>query len=151
MIFNKKLISSILLFEPEYIIMHDWVTLLTAQIIGEVIYDEKPTMFYRIHTANFVGQKRFYSKLTHYLSGFKRSGSRSEVTLQANELKSKLLAPKEDPAGAFIQNWLDASGGSIRARVFFIIRHLRNYPRSFETFLTLGHFVRGSFARYKSN
>jgi len=151
MIFNNELISLIRLVKPENIVMHDWMTLLTAQIIGEVHYDEKPTMFYRIHSGNSIGHKSFYCKLKNYLSGFARSGSRSEITLQVSELKSKLLLSIADPAGVFIQNWLDASDSSIQSRMTFCLRHLGNYPRNLETFLTLGHFVRGSFSLSKSD
>jgi glycosyltransferase involved in cell wall biosynthesis len=55
---------------PKYAIMHDWWLYLIVSAFGEVIYDRRPSMGYRVHDANVVGLS------TGRLDIFKRKLSR---------------------------------------------------------------------------
>lgn len=56
MVFNDVLKSEIVKSNPSYIRMHDFWTLLTAQVLdGNIYIDNRPSMSYRQHESNTVG------------------------------------------------------------------------------------------------
>jgi glycosyltransferase involved in cell wall biosynthesis len=51
-VFNKALLEKIRQYKIAECVMHDMVPLQIAGLFGKIIYDEKPTIYYRQHAAN---------------------------------------------------------------------------------------------------
>lgn len=64
-VFNKSMLKLLKEYQPEYTIMHDWWIYMLASSMGEVIYDERPCMYYRQHGNNTMGSR------TNYIEEFK--------------------------------------------------------------------------------
>lgn len=64
-VFNRSMLMLLKAYQPEYTIMHDWWIYMLATSMGEVIYDEKPCMYYRQHGNNTMGSR------TNYIEEFK--------------------------------------------------------------------------------
>ncbi|MGL4663247.1 MAG: glycosyltransferase family 2 protein [Culicoidibacterales bacterium] len=58
MVMNKSLRDAFISKEFPPAIIHDWYMYLLAQTIGDVYVDENPTMFYRQHANNVIGNKK---------------------------------------------------------------------------------------------
>lgn len=55
-VFNKILLSEVIKFEPEYMLMHDtWILRICLALGGKVVVDPEPRMNYRQHTGNTLG------------------------------------------------------------------------------------------------
>ena len=61
-VFNKALISQVVVFEPKYMMMHDtWVLRVCLAIGGNVIVDPEARMKYRQHSGNTLGLGHSFS------------------------------------------------------------------------------------------
>ncbi len=58
MLFNKMLLEIITYQNRDFIKVHDWWIALFARIFGEIIYIDKPLVYYRQHGNNSVGAKK---------------------------------------------------------------------------------------------
>ena len=55
-VFNKALLNEIVLFEPDYMLMHDtWILRICLALGGKVIVDPEPRIYYRQHSGNALG------------------------------------------------------------------------------------------------
>lgn len=54
-VLNQQARELINLKEPKNAIMHDWWILLLLQVYGEILFEPKPEIQYRLHSKNFVG------------------------------------------------------------------------------------------------
>ena len=59
-VFNRSMLRLLKDYQPEYTIMHDWWIYMLASSLGEVIYDERPCMYYRQHGHNTMGSRTNY-------------------------------------------------------------------------------------------
>lgn len=69
-IFNRKMLSMVREYEPEYTVMHDWWMYMIASSMGKVYYDKRPCMYYRQHGDNAMGSR------TNYIDEFKERVAR---------------------------------------------------------------------------
>lgn len=69
-VFNRKLLSEVAEYEPEYTVMHDWWLYMIASSMGKVYYDKKPCMYYRQHGNNTMGSR------TNYIDEFRERFAR---------------------------------------------------------------------------
>jgi len=56
MAFNQGFADLINIYSPSNAIMHDWWCYLIAAALGAVVFDEEPSILYRQHAANAVGE-----------------------------------------------------------------------------------------------
>lgn len=65
MVLNKGLRDLMIRERPSYVYMHDmWVYMVCLAVGGSVVYDSRPSMFYRQHPNNVLGYRRgFFQKL----------------------------------------------------------------------------------------
>ncbi len=87
-IFNKKMLSLVSEYEPEYTIMHDWWLYMIASSMGIIHYDERPCMYYRQHGNNTMGSR------TNYIDEFKErvlryTGNRGKLYRQMKAFAEK--------------------------------------------------------------
>lgn len=80
---NKNLVD-LIKFDIKNIVMHDWYFALIASSLGEVVFINKPTMYYRQHDNNIYGAKklRIVEKLKKLKKDYK------DLFLQAESFKN---------------------------------------------------------------
>lgn len=82
---NRALVNK-MAFLPEYCKMHDWWIILIGCAFGAVEYIDKPTMLYRQHTGNVIGDQKFISYVRRRITSMKQQKKALEETfLQAKE------------------------------------------------------------------
>ncbi|MDU5141613.1 MAG: glycosyltransferase family 2 protein [Paenibacillus dendritiformis] len=73
---------------PQNIVMHDWWAYLVVSAFGKVIYDEKPSIYYRQHQHNVVGgQQGFVDKWTKKWNSYKKYRAQKILWTQAKEFE----------------------------------------------------------------
>ena len=73
---------------PKNIVMHDWWAYLVISAFGKVIYDEKPSIYYRQHQHNVVGgQQGFVDKWTKKRNSYKKHRAQKILWNQAKEFE----------------------------------------------------------------
>jgi len=90
MVVNKVARDLILLETPNFenIRMHDWWVYLVVSAFGKVLYDEKPTILYRQHSANVVGVKiGLIARWKARFRRFRKYGRLRLLTEQAKEFR----------------------------------------------------------------
>jgi hypothetical protein len=72
MLFNRKLLESVMPF-PQEAVMHDWWLMINAFLHGKFAYISEPTMYYRQHSSNVIGaRKRSLWNIVFKGDGFSR-------------------------------------------------------------------------------
>lgn len=97
-VFNKRLLDEVVLFEPEYMLMHDtWILKVCLCLGGYVKVDTKPRVKYRQHGGNTIGLGR---NLPSYLKQVKQYIFEYQVERQMHELAkgygNRMVSPYED-------------------------------------------------------
>lgn len=92
-IFNKKLLTLLQHCYTDRLFYHDWFIYLVSKNFGEVIIDEWPSIFYRIHQGNFVGRRSFAKKIFAFFDRREARDRISKILIQIDALK--LLATSE--------------------------------------------------------
>lgn len=83
-VINRSMYEMLLKLLPEYCIMHDWWMYLVASCFGKVLYDEKPTIYYRQHGHNVMGIDESRTvELKHRVQKYK--SRKSNILMQAEE------------------------------------------------------------------
>lgn len=89
MVFNDNAIIELKKYDmnEEFEIIHDWLTHKIIAMLGEVIYDEKPSMYYRQHGNNVIGAqqggriKQFIKKVRRIFGSYANVRSESAKSL----------------------------------------------------------------------
>ena len=66
-VLNKSAVDLINSRTPKHIVMHDWWALQVVFAHGEVIFSEKPGLFYRIHDSNAIGVPHRWKSYRNFL------------------------------------------------------------------------------------
>lgn len=86
-LFNKKLINKALLYDFEYMYIHDEIVSLIAHCFGKVYFLPQPSMLYRIHENNVIGNKDI--KYNKWIKRLKNLLYRNDFVIYRKSFKSK--------------------------------------------------------------
>ena len=87
MVFSRRLKDILAAAPPRKLIAHDFWIFQSAMLLGEVVYDFTPTMLYRQHENNQIGQKvSRMGILKRRIKHFLNKGRRHEREQQAKEI-----------------------------------------------------------------
>jgi len=87
MVFNRLAHQHIVKAFPRVVRMHDWWIYQVIAGVGEVVYDDHPTLLYRQQPANVVGGAATpFTRWSRRLRRFLRTRNRHIITQQAREL-----------------------------------------------------------------
>lgn len=124
MVFNLELRDLLLKLNQEKIVMHDWAAILLAQIHGQVIYDEKAYVYYRLHANNFIGHRRISTRLYKYLTSLVLPKSKESVINQAFEIKKTIMEPYQN---SLFTSWCNSVNSSFVLRAQYLLSHKKIY------------------------
>ncbi len=126
-VFNRKFHNLLQENLPPSFVMHDWWVYLLAQCFGEIVFDEKPCMIYRIHKGNLIGTGSKFLKALRLFGRFVSTEYYTKVAIQANYL---MRIPIPGQKSREIESWLEAINGNLIDRV----KYLLNVKLNFESF-----------------
>jgi len=111
-VMNKRLRDIVKETSPQNIIMHDWWLYLTAELYGEVCYDNEAHVKYRQHGNNAYGAK--VSKLDVWKYRLQQLGEkRGELYLQLREVK-KWYADMDRAKAEMLESVLNSERGTAK-------------------------------------
>jgi len=87
MLLNRAARDLLLDKMPASAIMHDWWIYLTVSSLGSVIYDPCPSISYRLHDSNVVGQHKGAALLFKRMQRFISKTAKSPIVDQAEEFR----------------------------------------------------------------
>jgi len=144
MVFNSELRSLLLGLNGKNLIMHDWAALILAQVHGQVIFNEKPYVQYRIHQNNFIGHQAKFKKIYNYLKSLTWPKSKSLVFNQALEIMKTI--PNADECDSLVR-WCNSVNSSFTPRFKYLLEHKNVYLREVSTFACALQIILGKFRR----
>ena len=125
------------------ILIHDWFVHLVAMLVGQVIYDFKPKMLYRIHANNDTGIPKPSIKLRRLALDLILKGRRSDITLQARNLLDIPGITGEDRMT--ISRWIDGVQGKFVHRLRFAIFKFTPNLKDSHKFIYASKIVCGTY------
>jgi glycosyltransferase involved in cell wall biosynthesis len=123
-IFNSKLRDIVKLGNPNNLVMHDWWTVLVADLYGEIMLAKGPKTLYRLHANNFIGIPSFRKKLGFYLEFLLKRKKMNLVVRQAEELLSIRSNFYHQEDKNYIQSWLFCVQGNFSDRIIFCLKEV---------------------------
>ena len=115
-----------------------------AQIHGQVIFNEKPYVHYRLHQNNFVGHQTKFNKIYNYLKSLALPKSKSSVFNQAVEIMKTIANPDQnDP----LISWCNSVNSSFVPRFKYLLAYRNVYLRQVSTFACALQIMMGKFRR----
>lgn len=111
MVFNDKARNELIKYDMsnECVVMHDWLTHRIVAMLGKVVYDDNPTMYYRQHGNNVIGAsekniiKRFIGKTKRVLGPY--SNIRSDVAKSLLNVYGEQVDDKDHHTIELIANY----------------------------------------------
>lgn len=110
-VINKRLRDIVRETRPQEIVMHDWWLYLTAELFGEVCYDNEAFMKYRQHGNNVYGAKKSKLDIWKYRFG-QLWQKRGYIYPQLEEVK-KWYSGYDTDKGAMLDSVLCAKSGMV--------------------------------------
>jgi glycosyltransferase involved in cell wall biosynthesis len=127
MVFNLELRKLMLGLDRDKIVMHDWCALLMAQIHGQILFDDEPTIYYRLHQKNFVGHQSTPKRMLKYLQSLVFSQSKNLVMKQALEIMKTHGQPNQSVE---LREWCRSVNGPFISRLEYLFKHKKVFLRS---------------------
>ena len=100
-VFNNVALRELVRYdmEKDYVLIHDWLAHKIITMMGKMIYDEKPSMYYRQHGGNVIGNQKpgissFVKRFMRFIKG--SQGIRSDVARSLMEVYKKQLDVNSD-------------------------------------------------------
>lgn len=144
MVFNRSLLKSVRMYNPDFLTMHDyWVYLVCLALKGNVFYDPNSYILYRQHSSNVVGGKKsLINEYAHKLNMLvNREKHRSSL---ANELKKGYYGVIDDKYKILIDkivNYHQSFGNKIK----LIVDNDINSPKILDNLLLNIAILFGAF------
>lgn len=118
MVMNKSLRDEIICKKTPPAIIHDWYVYLLAQTIGNVFVDERPTMLYRQHSNNVIGNRKQGIK-----ENFKKflaiSTWAKKNKQQLKFIECNYLEKAHSDKMKILQEYIDISNQPLRKRIHY--------------------------------
>lgn len=123
-VFNRKLLESVIRYEPEYMLMHDtWILRVCLCLGGKVVVDPEPRMSYRQHSTNRLGlghnAKAIFRQVKQYLNEY-----------QIERLTKELLKGYEQemvPEYLEIAKWICCYRDNFKAKIKLLHKNNINF------------------------
>ena len=144
MVFNSELRRLLLNLNGKNLILHDWAALMLAQVHGQVIFNEKPYVNYRLHQNNFIGHQTKFKRIYNYLKSLTLPKSKSLVFIQALEIMKTI--PNPDQCDSLVR-WCNSVNSSFTPRFKYLFANKNVYFREVSTFACALQIIMGKFSR----
>ncbi|WP_268624010.1 glycosyltransferase family 2 protein [Paenibacillus alvei] len=109
----------------ESIVMHDWWAYIVVSAFGQVIYDGKPSIYYRQHQGNVVGgQKGFIDTLIRKWKNYSEHCKEKKYWTQAKEFERCWGEHLSTELGSELQRFLALDRGIVERTYYAMTTHL---------------------------
>ena len=142
-VFNNQLMEILKQTIKHRVLIHDWYIHLVALLIGQVVYDHRSKMIYRIHKNNDTGVPRIDTKLRRFATDMIFPGRKSCVTEQAKNLLESLEI--EESKRRALLSWVNGVEGNLLDRFRFAIFQFRPNIKVLLKFLHTTKIIRGAY------
>jgi len=109
-VLNRQARDLLLRHKPRQALMHDWWAYLVVSALGEVIYDGEPSLLYRQHGANVIGDNRGLRKWAQRLKRHLAGQGMHLATRQAREFRDVYGQSLEPEKARTLHRFLDGRG-----------------------------------------
>lgn len=118
MVFTGGLRDLVKEHPPSFAIMHDWWILIIAWTCGEVVFEDRPEIWYRLHDGNYIGNGKKGLEVT--LQTFKKGYW--NPLIQAEEILICFGSRMDSTAKTDLDGFVNGINAKLRFRIAFLMR-----------------------------